>query len=481
MTADVTSIIGRIEKVIFSRRIRAKDFFRDYDKLRCGRVTKPQFCRVITTMGIRLSQDEMEALADHFVEDGPHIQPPQIVNHKAFCEVIDECFGVLAGLESDPAAEVPRPGDKVPLAFVPKPVYDEEKLDHVLHRLALICKSRGTVLKYCYQDFERSDAASLVVPRRGGKCTTEQFRRKFPFVKDFDREEIEIIIDHYLTDEGFVHFGQLHEDISEHLTTDPPSFPVSELIKRHDPHEWSQQLIGVAEKIQAKVVERRLRLVEHFQDFDPLRKGFCYPNQVKTVFAVLKIPLEEKEFEELVSLYIRDDGQFCYAAFCAEVDQAFTTNGLEKQPLTRIGMTDASTTIAARRNRITLSPEQMEAIAQLESALRARIQTRRVLIRPVFKHFDPAHRGHIHKGQFLRCMDNLGFQLDSHALDLLCYAYCDLGNHHDFNYVDFCNSCDPPDEDAMEALAQENGPHQAPKVPQYFDDRGRIQPRVACN
>merc|ERR1719265_255836 len=53
-------------------------------------------------MGIRLSQEEMDALADHFIEDGPHIQPPQIVNHKAFCEVIDECFGVLAGVASAP-------------------------------------------------------------------------------------------------------------------------------------------------------------------------------------------------------------------------------------------------------------------------------------------------------------------------------------------------------------------------------------------
>jgi len=76
MTADIASILGRIEGVIFARRIRAKDFFRDYDKLRSGRVTKPQFGRVIATMGIRLSQDETDALAEHFTEDGPHIQPP---------------------------------------------------------------------------------------------------------------------------------------------------------------------------------------------------------------------------------------------------------------------------------------------------------------------------------------------------------------------------------------------------------------------
>jgi Ca2+-binding EF-hand superfamily protein len=483
MTADVGTIIERIEGVVYARRIRAKDFFRDYDKLRSGRVTKPQFCRVIATMGIKLSQEESEALADHFTEDGPHIQPPQIVNFMAFCACIDECFGVLTGLESDPGAKVPRPGATVPAAFTPQPVDDEERLDHILHRLALMCKARGVVLKYCYQDFERSDATSLVVPRRGGKVTIDQFKRSFPFVKDFEREEIELIVDHYLTDNGLVHFGKLHEDIAEHLNTDPPTFPTSELIKREDPAEWSQQLLGVVEKIQARVVERRVRLMEHFQDFDPLRKGFCYPNQVKTIFSVLKIPIDEKDFEELVSSYTREDGQFCYAAFCAEVDQAFTTNGLEKQPLTRIAMPDASTTIASRRNRMALGPPQIEAIIRLEEAIRARVHTRRVLIRPAFEHFDPSHRGHISKGQFLRVMDSLGFQLDEYALDLLCYAYCDLGNHTDFNYIDFCHSCDPPNEDEREAMSEETGPYK-PKIPsQYFDARGRIQPRspVPCH
>merc|ERR1719171_2751683 len=161
-----------------------------------------------------------------------------------------------------------------------------------------------------------------------------------------------------------------------------PPFPESKLFTRYDPTQFSHQQLVVVQKIQARVVERRLRLVEHFQDFDPLRKGFCYPNQVKTIFSVLKIPIDEKDFEELVSLYTREDGQFCYAAFCAEVDQAFTTNGLERQPLTRISMPDASTTIASRRNRMNLGSTQIEAIIRLEDAIRARIHTRRVLIRP---------------------------------------------------------------------------------------------------
>lgn len=477
-SGDIGAILGRIEKQVFARRVRAKDFFKDYDKLRSGRVTKPQFTRVILTMGLQIPHHEAELLAEHFTEDGPRVQHPQVVNYKAFCDCIDECFGVLVGLESNPDQRVPLPGENVPAAFTPNPVDDMAQLDHVLHRLALMCKARGVVFKYCYQDFERGDAASLIVPRRGGKCTISQFKRKFPFVKDFDALEVDLLIDHYLTDQDLVHFAALDADIVEHMSSeiDVPC-PKSEMITRHDPTQWSHDEVHVVHKVQARVVERRLRLTEHFQDFDPLRKGFCNAGQVKTVLALMKIPLEPADHQELLQVYTRDDGQFCYAAFCADVDSAFTVNGLEKQPLARITMTDASSTIHARRNYITMAEEQKEALARLEEGIRARIRTRRILVRPEFHHYDTTHRGHVTRKQFARCMDALGFQMDQSSLDLLCLAYCDLGNHIDFNYHDFCKTCDPPSQEDGEAMAQENAPYRPHKSSEYFDARGRIHPQ----
>merc|ERR1719191_2680846 len=398
-------------------------------------------------MGLNIPPSEAEALAEHFTEDGENVQPPAIINYRAFCATIDECFGVLKGLESNPTQYVPRPGDNVPPAFTPNPVENTEQLDHVLHRLALMCRARGVAFKYCYQDYERGDAAALTVPRRGGKITLDQFKRSFPFVKEFDPLDVDILIDHYLTRDNLVHYGRLDEDIAEIL---------------------------------ARVVERRLRLAEHFQDYDPLRKGFCEHGQVKAVFNLLKIHLEIDEFNELFQMYeggLREgEHLFCYAAFCAEVDSAFTTNYLEKQPLARIGLTDATTTIHARRNFVNLTPEQASAIEKLEAGIQARIRTRRILVRPDFARFDSAHRGHVTKGQFARVMNGLGFQMDAAAIDLLGLKYADLGNHTDFNYVDFYKSCDPPSAEDAEAMMQENAPYQAHKPSKYFDIRGRIQP-----
>merc|ERR1711904_100323 len=130
---------------------------------------------------------------------------------------------------------------------------------------------------------------------------------------------------------------------------------------------------------------------------------------------------------------------------------------------------------------ISLSQEQQNAIAKLEEGIRARICTRRILILPDFKRFDTTNTGHVTKSQFARVMDSLGFQMDQPAIDLLCYAYCDLGNHTDFNYIDFWKSCDPPSEEDGEAMAQENAPYRPHKPSQYFDARGRIQPLGIVN
>merc|ERR1719161_498126 len=72
-------------------------------------------------MGLNIPPSEAEALAEHFTEDGENVQPPAIINYRAFCATIDECFGVLKGLESNPTQYVPRPGEKRTSCVHPKP------------------------------------------------------------------------------------------------------------------------------------------------------------------------------------------------------------------------------------------------------------------------------------------------------------------------------------------------------------------------
>lgn len=471
----IDDIIYRIQVYVFPRRIRVREYFNDFDPLKCGRCTRAQFARALKTIGMRLEDDEVQVLTDHFHDNSPRVQKPQDINYYKFCTCIDEVFNTRS-LELSPSASVFSPGATLAMSFVPSDLGDEKEdmVLHILHRLAVLCRTRGVVFKSIYRDIDQASVATPanVNSRNGGKVNENQFMRYFPFKKEMTKEEIALLVEKYKTLSGDVAYGQIHRDVSEAMQTEPPPFPKSDLILRPDQAMWTHQKLHVVEKIRSKVAEKRVRLKEQFQDFDALRKGFCTIGQLKTVFTVLNVDKEisKEDFENLLTVanYVRDDGMFCYAEFCHDVDMAFTIPYLEKTPLTSVAMPDASTTAPARRSRQSLTPATSMKVQELEDKIRTRVTMRRMLIKPAFQDMDRTVTGKVTKNQFARVMQILGFELDETAIALLANSYCDRGNHRDFNYVDFCKSIDPKDDDIEIAMQQLNGAYQDFVPAKYF-------------
>jgi len=487
---QVAELIHRIQNYVSPRRIRMKEFYLNFDKLNSGRCTKAQFGRAIDTAGFRIADSEVDALVEHFTEIGPNVQKPQIVNYAKFCDAIEEVFKVDVSIGSttddgfgspygSPNKSMGMSMSMTSTSFMPKPVADEERMNHVMHRLAAMCKARGVCFKFVFHDFDRgpSPSPSMINPRRGGKVTVSQFRRMFPFKKEFSEEDLECIMERYKTDGGDIHFQAIHNDISEVLSAEPPPFPQSGLILKPDPTQWDHQTLNPIKKIQSKVVEKRVRLGEYFADFDPLRKGFCTSGQLKTVLSILRLEseLDRNDFNHLIEAYSRDDGMFCHALFCRDIDAAFAVPGLEKEPLAVTVLPDPSHTAPGRRNRQVLTSNRKKEIDHLENKLRSRIAQRRILMKPMFLDMDKAHKGVVTRNQFQRVMGQLGFEVLTSEVTLLCSMYCDRGNHNDFNYVDFIKACDPPIEEEELAMQQLNAPYQDCSPSKYFDGM-RVNP-----
>lgn len=479
----VAELIHKAQVYAAPRRIRLREFFVNFDPLRSGRCTKVQFGRGLETAGIKVSDVDVEILAEHFTQNGPNVQKPQVVNYAAFCQSVDKIFADEDGMElrstitSDFRAGSPGMNDSMMMtsmsSFAPQPVEDEERLDHVMHRLAALCKSRGIVFKYIYHDFERGPhpSPSRMNPSRGGKCTIAQFKRMFPFKKEMIEADIDLLIARYSTKSGDVCFQAIHNDVSEVLAPEPPPFPTSPLHLKPDGTEWGHMTLNPVTKIQSFVVARRIRLREYFADFDALRKGFCTAGQLKTVFTILNLSkdVNSNDFNHLVQNYSRDDGMFCYDQLCKDVDQAFSVPGLEKDPMATTPLPDATTTAPGRRNRMTLTGKEKSKVNAVEDKLRQKIRTRRILMKPSFQDMDRAHKGLVTRNQFQRVMGSLGFELSQHEYSLLAAVYCDRGNHNDFNYVDFIKACDPPIEEEEIAMSQLNAPYQDEAPSKYFD------------
>lgn len=165
---------------------------------------------------------------------------------------------------------------------------------------------------------------------------------------------------------------------------------------------------------------------------------------------------------------------FYYKGFCDDIDNAFTCKGLEDNPLVRISMPNAETTLPARRNKMSLTPDEVTYKEGAEDKIRARTGVRRIGLRAPFQDFDAGRTGHVSKSQFDRVMHGLGFELDEKTLSILCKAYCDLGNQTDFNYLEFCAACDPPSAHQALAMEQTMQPYESPKPSKYFNERGRV-------
>lgn len=479
---QIAELVHRIQLRVLPRRIRCKEFFTDFDKLRCGRCSVVNFHRAMDFIGVTLSEQEADALAHHFTDYGPQVVRPQVVNYAEFCRRIDEIFADDNRQEMMKSAMLSMsPTATVMATFTPQTMnpQEEERFQHVLHRVATLCKARGVALKPLYTDLDRGlrPNPSRPNPRRGGKVTRAQFLRHWPFKKEMSPADLELLCERYATKEGAIHFMALHNEVSEVMPEAPQPFPVSTLHLKPDGAHWSHAELPPVQKIAAKVVEKRCRLLEHFRDYDPLRKGFCSPGQVKTVFTIMGLSkeIDRVEFETVLMLYMRpEDGLFSYERFCADVNSVSAPPHLENDPLLRLEMPDATTTQPARRNTMKVSDQRQAKVRLIEEKLRAFVRKRRLEMKPFFFDFDRARRGYVSRNQFQRIMSMMQYDLLEKDMALLCCTYCDFGNHSDFNYMKFIKSIDPPSGDVQDAMVQ-MGSACIPRRPiSYFDERGRV-------
>jgi len=433
-------------------------------------------------LGLSLTDAEVDMLAFHFTDFGPHVIEPQVVNYYMFCSRVDEVFADEELQDNVKASTMcSSPAKSVLISPLrPKTAEEHEEFCHVMHRVAALCEARGVSIKNTYIELDRLPVPnpSRLNPYRGGKCTLAQFTRKWPFKKEMSSEEFASLCQRYTTPGGDIHFIALHNDVTEVGVTPEPPFPTSPLHVRPDATKWHHATLPVVEKIRAKAVEKRCRLKEHFQDWDPLRKGICSPLRVKTVFTIMDLAkdIDKADLDLILRQYTKEDGLFHYQEFCDDVYRDFGQNGLESQPLARIGMPDASTTAPARRNPMRLTEDRRKQIRHIEDRIRTFIKKQRVELRAKFGDFDQVNRGFVTKTQFRRVMSAVQFDVDATSLNLLAGEYCDFGNHREFNYMKFLKAVDPVTPDVKVAMTELTAPYKLFKLP-YFDMHGRVIPR----
>lgn len=479
---DVEALLERLQRHIFKRRIRVKDLFQDFDPLRSGRCTQQQFMRAVNQLVPDFHESEVSLLVANYTDEGPHVYKPQVVNYATFVRAVDEVF-TLAELEKQPTVRVPRPGASLNMGSL-RPLtlaadYDM-RLQQILRRMAILTKTRGITFKSCFQDCERSDATSLMCPRRGGKVTPAQFKQHFPFSKDFCESDLQFVMRKYVTDGGDIHFHALDNDIAnvelEPPKTLAPTFSArartaeGKRTQRSLPEGEASASEDLIEKLRGHVAERRLQLNGMFHDFDKHRKGVCTVGQVNTVFTVLRIQLSDKELDCLSSMFGDGAGGFLYRNFISAVTQAPALPA----PTSARAVSLASP--SSRRQHHSLQSEAQ--LEEIETMVAKRIRMSKLSLKDLFQDFDRTRSGRVTRSQFLRIMDVMECKLTDHQAKLLLQTYCDFDQEEQstsrFAYLDFCASVAK-----MEQYASDRSMPYSARTGQpskYFNLRGQVMP-----
>jgi Ca2+-binding EF-hand superfamily protein len=407
---------------------------------------------------------------------------------------VEEVFTV-AHLEKQPLRKVPRAGASIQHTFQPAKVgvkNEEQRIQRILETIALLCKTRGIIFLSCFQDCDRSDSVSLVTPRYSGKATPAQFRQHFPLVGDFEERDLKFLVKRYTTQSGDINYQALDRDVKEAESRVPepsgehasshrmPQSPRSEASGKKVSSERSRrerilketlESVDIIDRLKAIVSEKSLRLADCFVDFDRLRKGTCNMNQLRTVFTVLAIQIDARDYKNLGDIFCNEEGLFRYRDFCGEVCEMQSANALswdmELPPTPSTPGLEERRPGSRIRYKAALSPSSKERVVELEEWVRNRAEVRSLDLKRCFQDFDRVCTGHVTRTRFTRIMDMLATELSAADTDLLCQAYCDTDNGQEFNYIDFCSKIK-----VRTTMEKAIDVFQSSRRPKYFDRSG---------
>eukprot|EP00667_Euglena_gracilis_P004393 EG_transcript_4413 len=152
-----------IQTHCFTKRVRIHEFFRDFDPLRSGVVTRGQFASALTMCGIALSPAELQLLYAKYESPAR----PGGVKWLVFADAIDEVF-TTKGLEYSPTRAL-----DTTQRILTKRVAELEPragpaVEDVLARLRQVVRAHGILLPPFFEDYDKHNT---------GRITASQFQQ----------------------------------------------------------------------------------------------------------------------------------------------------------------------------------------------------------------------------------------------------------------------------------------------------------------
>jgi len=433
-TMTVMEVEDKIRNGILARHARTDEFFKDFDRLRTGFISKAQFVRCLDQhYGIVLDADEDTKLMTKYGSDPKH---PGMVKYRDFCKTIDAAF--------DPT-DVENFKTDIPISNTSVRCLSRESLskcDELLARIAPYYKYHGISIKSSYEDFDQHNI---------GLITESQFYRRFPGPPDVTTAEQTLLAQKYIhpSKPGLCNYLSLHQDLERVISSQDAAkmqpTKISGVPNTITDHKGSggSNIQNIFDKILVAVHKNGIRTSEFFKDHDKLRSGVITKNQFVCGISLCcgtQANLSREEIEILVEYYKTEDGRVRYKEFCHLMENAFNVPDLEKRPTADVYRPPIGALAKMPNN---LCENDEERVKEILSNLRETVRKKRLMLYPYFKDFDRGFgytRGTT-KTQFSRMLHMVGLDMSQCDLELICrkFEYPDSG---DINYPAFIQAID---------------------------------------
>ncbi|XP_033106808.1 uncharacterized protein LOC117108769 [Anneissia japonica] len=432
----LTEIEDHIRTAVLSKRVRVSEFFKDYDRLRTGYVTRSRFLRCLDqSFGIILSPQDENCLLSKYDDNNDGM-----INYRTFANAIDQVFNPNA-MDINPKNQTVVPDEYLGTVRSVRPLSpaSKHKTDIILQQLAPYYKYHGINIQTSFEDFDMHNI---------GLVTDSQFYRSFPRPPGLDENDLRLLARRYLDPDkpSLCNYLNLHHDLEkiqekseDHLFDAPP--PASYNIPRENvPSGTTQQLFS---KIQVAVHKNGVRTTEFFKDHDKLRSGVITENQFVCGLMLCigkEAYLTRGEVQHLVDIYKTKDGRVCYKDFCDLMENAFNEPHLEKKPEFEVVRPPQG---ALSRSLNPLTEKEEARVQEVLKTLGEDVKRRRLMMFQYFKDFDrsKAYTRNVTKEQFGRILHFLSLNVKAEDFKLLCRKFEEQLSG-DINYPAFVQSVD---------------------------------------
>ena len=302
---DMNDVMARIRAHVLGKKLRIKEFFQDMDPLNSGTITKSQFIRCLSSIGISSLGALQLSKAETIVLCNQYEQGKEKVNWKKFEEDLESVF-TLRNLEKNPNQLVPNPH----VFILPPPGTvkwnDETQLDSsenykiIVENLQKIASQRRLDVWPPFKDYDKLNH---------GHVTRQQFHQCLAIlnlhVSDKDKAILEA---KYLNNLGFNYLEFLN--LLQPNKVEPRKYQdlMNELKKlnyQKDQYEANplRDLRSILNKIKDQVFKRRVNIYEWLKDHDKLNSGRIPKETFRRAFNLCNLDVEKSEVDLLINQY----------------------------------------------------------------------------------------------------------------------------------------------------------------------------------